>query len=166
MSKCELVLAEIRVESKADKLFWLFKPKELVYWEPFDLHLSFRNNTDQAFGGGKCTFGIKAEFSRLNFEIDLPLIEPNKVEEVIISNIRLSEIGVNALTDILVQNTEGKKVLCKDPDGGETSKNRQYSIHAVSREELYQKYAVVVALFFSVLASILTIVNVLVAIFK
>jgi hypothetical protein len=66
-----------------------------------------------------------------------------------------------------IQTKDGKKVLCWDIKGNDTSRiEGVYPLFLATREEIYQKYAVVVAILFSVLAITLTIVNVLVSIFR
>jgi len=79
----------------------------------------------------------------------------------------LAESGFVALQKINVHTKDGKPVPCKNTKGWNVADPKHaFPIPLATREEIYQKYAVVVALFFSVLASILTIVNVLVAIFR
>lgn len=164
MLKGELVFTDWRLESKADRFFWIFKPSECIQGEPFDIHLTFRNDGQQKFEGGTCRFQIKNKLL-YNYKTDLPAIEPHQAKTVTISDILLAETGTLALTSFGVKTEEGKMVPCKDAKGNFMGSSRAYSFLLATREELYQKYAVIVALFFSILATILTIVNVLVAIF-
>lgn len=167
MSDGDLLLADIKQTSKASRLFGLFRPNESVNWEPFDLHLTFKNNSDQQFEGGKCKFVIKGELSEDSFDVDVPPLDPNEIKTVPLQDLIIAEAGFIAVTRLRVESKDGKKVLCKDVDGKDTSRTQgAYPLYLATREELYQKYAVVVALFFSILASILTIINVIVAILK
>lgn len=77
VSECRLVLTDIRQESKAARLFWIFKPSERVYGKPFDLYLSFRNQTINGFEGGVCTFQIIGNLA-YDFKAEIPAIEPNE----------------------------------------------------------------------------------------
>lgn len=58
MSNCKLKLIEMRQETKAKRIFGLFKSKECVEWEPFDLHLSFKNISDHPFDEGNVRFSV------------------------------------------------------------------------------------------------------------
>ena len=165
MIEGKLVLTERRQESKADRFFWIFKPSECIQGEPFDLYLTFRNDSDRRFEGGTCRFQIKNELS-YGFTVDLPAIEPHQTKTVTVPNITLAEKGFIALTGFDVRTNDGKIVPCYDTKGKIMNISRAYPLLLATREEMYQKYAVIVALFFSVLATILTIVNVLVSIFR
>ena len=165
ISKCQLILTGIQQKSKAKKLFWLFRPSECIYWEPFDLSLSFKNVSTMKFEGGRCSFLIWGENTHKTANIAFPTIEPNEVATISISNGIVGEVSTTWVTKIEVQDKDGKAVLCKDSEGKDTNREDWIRLlRFVTKEEVYQKYAVVVALFFSILASILTIINVLVAI--
>jgi hypothetical protein len=58
MSECQLILNNIEQKSKAPKFFKLFRPKELVYHEPFELSFSIENKSGKRFEGGKLDFVI------------------------------------------------------------------------------------------------------------
>lgn len=165
MIEGRLVLIERRQQSKADRFFGIFKPNECIQGEPFDLYLTFRNDSDQRFEGGTCSFQIKNEL-RYDFMVNLPPIEPHEVKTVTVQNITLAERGFIALTSLSAKTKAGQIVPCYDIKGEIMGSHKAYPLLLATREEIYQKYAVVVALFFSVLASILTIVNVLVSIFS
>ncbi len=100
-----------------------------------------------------------------DYKTDLPAIEPHQTKTVTISDITLAETGLIGLTSFDARTEDGKMVPCKDTKGNFMGSSRVYPFLLATREELYQKYAVIVALFFSVLATILTIVNVLVSLF-
>ncbi len=167
MSDCDLLLVNIKQISKASRLFRLFKPKESINWEPFDLHITFKNNNEQPFEGGKCNFIIKGVQSEDDFDVDIPSMDPKEVKTITCHDLIIAEAGFIAVTRLRIESKEGKKVLCKDEDGKDTSRPQSaYPLYLATREELYQKYAIVVALFFSIFASILTVINVIVAILK
>lgn len=167
MTECELVLTNIRQTSSASRFFGLFKPKEPVNWEPFDLHLTFKNDSDQEFEGGKCKFIIRGELTENDHDVDIPPIKPKETKTITLPDLIIAEAGFHALTRMEIESKNGKKVSCKDVDDKDTGgMTRAYALIFATREELYQKYAVIVALFFSILASVLTIVNVIVTILK
>lgn len=166
VSGCELVLAEIKQESKAARLFWVFKPSECVHGEPFDLQLSFRNETVNRFEGGECQFQIKGKLS-YSFRAALPVIEPNEVKTVTFPKIVLGEVGFIALSSIRINSRDGKLVPIMDKtSSGLLDPHYAQPLSFASKEEIYQKYAVIVALASSALASVLTVVNVIVALLK
>lgn len=165
MFEGKLVLTERRLESKADRFFWIFKPSECIQGEPFDLYLTFRNDSDQRFEGGTCRFHISNKL-RYDFTVDLPAIEPHQTKTVTVPNITLAETGFVAFTSFEVRTEDGKIVPCLDAKDKIMGSSLAYPFLLATREEMYQKYAVIVALCFSVLATILTIVNVLVSIFR
>lgn len=163
MSKCQLILTNIKQESKAPRFFWLFKPKELVYHEPFDLQFTLKNNTDQRFEGGRLDFEISGELT-WDHTIELPIIEPHMTTIITKQNIVVQDLGFILLEHIVITHKDGNRILCLDKDSKDVSLFYIPLLFS-TREELYQKYAVVVALFFSILASFLTIINVIIAIF-
>lgn len=164
MSECQLLLTRIEQKSKAPRFFWIFQPKECVYHEPFDLYLTFKNNSDQRFEGGTCKFVIRGELT-WDHTIELPVIEPHQTKTITKPNIVVQDTGFICLTHLSVYTKDEKSISCKTVDG-EPAAIIYFPLLFANREELYQKYAVVVAIFFSVLAFILTIVNMIVAIFK
>jgi len=165
MFEGKLVLTERRQESKADRFFGIFKPSECIQGEPFDLYLTFRNDSDQRFEGGTCRFHISNKL-RYDFTVDLPAIEPYQAKTVTVTDITLAEKSLVALTGFDVRTKDEKIVPCLDERGNTMGSSRAYPLLLATREEMYQKYAVIVALCFSVVATILTIVNVLVSIFR
>lgn len=162
-----LVLADYQQMSKARKFFWVFKPREPIQWEPFDLHLTFRNELKQKFEGGSCRFLIKGELTHLDFELAIPPIESKETITVIQPNVVISEAGYVGITGLIIKPKNGKTLSCVDKYGINTATpERIYPLFLATREELYQKYAVIVALASSIIATILTAVNVLVSLLR
>ena len=121
MSECQLVLEGIRQESKAKRILWFFKPKEIITWEPFDLQLTFRNNTDEEFPGGKCTFMIRKPSTHNTYDADMPSIKPKESKTVVKKDLRIDEYGYVGLTFLQVKTFEQKPVSCVDIEGKTTS---------------------------------------------
>ena len=168
MNQCKLTFLGYRQESRAKRILWIFKPKEVIAWEPFKLHLTFRNDSDTEYLGGKCIFKIKQQSAESDYEVDMPPVTSKEVVTVAKDNIIVTEAGFASLTSLnLIQYPEHEYVLCMTSDGTKETKDRSilFPLGVTNREELYQKYAVVVAIIFSVLATILTIVNVIVSVF-
>jgi len=158
MSERQLVLANYRQESRAKRILGIFKPRGAVTGEPFNLHLTFKNDSEQEFPGGKCELFIDEAraYSLVPYEAVMPSIKPKESTTIVFRN-RIIEVPGYTPFRLVVKDVEGKDVLHES--------EKVYRLSNASREELYQKYAVVVALFFSILATLLTIVNVLVSIF-
>jgi len=165
MSECQLTFLGTRQESKAKRIFWIFKPQEVLSWEPFNLTLGFRNDTDKDYSGGICTFTIKQQATEVEYEVNMPPIKSKKTAVVVKENLVVYETGYTSLLRLAVQDLEQKDVLCMTVEGEKETRNPfiLYPLYVTSREEVYQKYSVVVALFFSVLATVLTIINVIVS---
>lgn len=164
MSECKLVFMDFQQKSKARPVFRIFKPSECIFGEPFEIHLTLKNDSDHKFEGGKCKFDIKGNLN-YDFWVALPSFEPGEIKTVVHPNIKIGDQGFLALKNIRIFSKEdGKTIICKDRFNKLTSE-RGYPLFFSTREEIYQKYSVVVALFFSTLATILTIINVLIAIF-
>ncbi len=162
-----LTLVNIELLSKAKRFFWVFKPKEPILWEFFDLKLTFRNDMNQRFEGGLCQFTIQGNLTHAEYTVDVPPIESHEEGAVTESNLRIAEPSYHALTEITITTKDGKAILCKDTDGGDIGNpNYCYPVCLTTREEIYQKYAVLVALATSIVATVLTIVNVIVTIYR
>ena len=158
MSDCQLVLTEIRQESKAKRVLGLFKPNELVTGEPFDLHLTFRNDGEQKFLGGRCKVNISPPhlIAPTSDIASLPSIKPKDSETVVLEDVIIPFSGYVSLLIFSVEDVDGNNVFAEG--------SRRDYLMLTNHEELYQKYAVIVAISSSALASILTIINVLVSI--
>jgi hypothetical protein len=166
MKETILRLTNVRQESKAKKMFWFFRPKIVITWEPYDLYLTFRNDGDDEFCGGKCTFAICEKTAHDNYEVNIPPIRPNETKTVVKKDLKIKEAGYVELRDLEVESVELESIDCCTLDGTNTlSEDFYYPLSVSSREELYQKYAVVTAFIFFILTFILTIVNVLISIF-
>ncbi len=165
MSECKLTFLGEKQESKAKRILWIFKPKEVLAWEPFDLTLGFRNDSDTDFLGGKCTFAVKQQTTEVEYEVTMPPIKSKKTAVVVKENMVVYETGYTSLYRLAVQDLENNDVLCLTEEGEKETSDpfMLYPLYVTSREEVYQKYSVVVALFFSVLATVLTIINVIVS---
>jgi hypothetical protein len=81
------------------------------------------------------------------------------------SNFVVRDYGFSYLTDFRVIDKHEKQISCFNK-ANEGFLFDHIPLSLSTREELYLKYSVVVALFFSVLGSILTAINVLIAIFN
>ncbi len=165
MTRCRLLFTRWVQISQAARFFWFFKPSECVQGEPFDLCLTFKNDSNHGFQGGECDFRIKGELAGWDFAAKLPPIKPHESETVIVRNITIPFVGSITLSDLILVTENRERVPCSDIKGRETLVNT-YPLALTSKEEIYQKYAVIVALFFSTIAAILTIINVLVSIFR
>lgn len=158
-NKPRLVLVEYKQnQPKAKRIFWMFKARESVTGEPFNLRLTFKNTSKQEFSGGKCHVYIDtAEGTALTpYEIEIPAIAPKGIVSIVYEDLVIQETGYSAFR-IRVYNNNNEKMLEDD---------NHHRLTNATPEELYQKYAVVVALLFSTLATILTIVNILVSLFR
>ncbi len=138
----------------------IFKPKEIIIGEPFDLHLTFKNNGQEDFSGGECRFHTEEGhgYSLFNYHEKVESIKPEEAKTVVFKSLFIKQPGYAAMLGLTVNDLNGNEVFRQ----GEKD---IYPIKNATREELYQKYSVIVALFFSTLASILTVINVLVSIF-
>lgn len=116
------------------------------------------------FEGGVCHFQIRGTLT-YDFTSNIPAINPQQSITVTKTDIRLAETGFVALQNFRTKIENERPTICKDSKGDLMDSNHAYPFLLASREELYQKYSVVIALFFSILATILTIINVLIAIF-
>lgn len=161
-----LVFMGRQQKSKATRFFRLFKPSECIKGEPFDLHLTFKNDSDAEYTGGECSFGIDSATFHTDFSIDLPPIKPHEDKTVTIPDITVGMTGFVALSRLAVRTKDGKEVSIKGASGRSINSSTAYPLSFVTREELYQKYSVIVALVFNIFAAILTIVNVLISIFR
>jgi len=109
---------------------------------------------------GKCKIKIAPPhlIALHSHEVSLPPIKPKENKTVVLEDLIVPFSGYVNVSLVSVEDVKGNSVSLEgEPDG---------DLMIASHEELYQKYAVVVAILFSVLATVLTIINVLVSIFK
>jgi hypothetical protein len=138
--------------------YWIFKPKDTITGEPFNLHLTFKNNSNRKFSGGKCRLYIDTAhgIALTYYETSIPEITPRNTVDIVYEDLVVQEPGFSAFW-VQVYTNSNEAVL---------EDNNQYKLTNANMEELYQKYAVVVALFFSTLATALTIVNIIVSLLR
>jgi len=162
-----LTLLNFEQISKSKRLFWIIKPKEPIQWEFFDLKLTLRNNMHQRFEGGLCEFVIQGNLTHCEYMLEIPPIEAHRSATATKVGIRIAEPGYHALTSIRINDRAGKLISCEDLEGDDVADPANaYPLWLATREEVYQEYAVLIALATSILATILTIVNVIITILR
>jgi hypothetical protein len=165
--KSSLTLLNFEQISKSKRFFWVIKPKEPIQWEFFDLKLTLMNNTHQRFDGGVCKFVIQGSTTHCEYTLEIPPIEAHRSATATKVGIRITEPGYHALTSIRINDRDGKPISCEDLEGDDVADpGNAYPLWLATREEIYQEYAVLIALATSILATILTIVNVIITILK
>jgi len=160
-----LVAEKVLIESQAKRLFYLFKPEEVVCKEDYLVGLSIRNKDDTAFEGGKIEVILSVPLGSGDLSYDLkqviPLIPPRQLKEVWFEA-QTAENSGTAVLSITKIAPIGEDVIveCHDKSGHNMiATNAVLTFQIASREEIYQKYSVVVALLFSVVAMTISIIN-------
>jgi hypothetical protein len=150
----EIDLIKIKVShelnSKAHRVYKIFKPKEIVQGEPFDIILTFKN-IGEKFHGGFFDLEITQLALRVNVkQITVPPLEENKVFTVKVSDIALELTGIcgiefrNQKYYTADHETAGSIYLWSET--GKLQHNEFLFLPISSKEEIYQKYSLVVAL--------------------
>ena len=163
--KRRLVAEKVLTKSRAKRLFYLFKPKEVVCGEEYLAGLSIRNEDDTAFEGGKMEGILSFPFGGGDLSYDLkqviPLIPPKQLKDIWFEPQTAESSGTGLIKVIrILPIGEDAVVECRDKYGyNMIDTNRVLTLQIASREEIYQKYSVVLALLFSVVAMTISIIN-------
>jgi len=163
---CKL-LAETLLESKAKSVFYVFKPKEVVVDENYRLGLTLHNKGDTTFNGGKIE--VKLSYMIGNAELFfgleqvIPIIPPKQSKNIWFETQKAESSGKGILRIMkTIPEDENVVVECSSKRGEnllDRKKDNVLTFSIASREEIYQRYSVVVALIFSIIAMILSIIN-------
>lgn len=155
------------LESKATRVFHIFKPKEVIVDEYYMLGLTLHNRGDTQFNGGKieAMLSYPLQSSELSCELksDVPTILPNKSEKIQFEQQKAESSGKTIFrVKSIVPNDASVNVECCNIYGENLLNRLQDNVltfSIASREEIYQRYSVVVAIFFSVIAMVVSIIN-------
>lgn len=164
--KCKLLVEE-SVESKAKRVCYIFKPKEVVVDENYRLGLNFTNEGDIIFDGGKIEVQLSYLIGDKELQFDLkqsiPTI-PAKQSKCIDFGTQKAETSGKTILRVMkvIPNNQNVEVECYNRFGENLLDRRQDNVlifSISSHEEIYARYGFVVALFFSIIAIILSIIN-------
>ena len=163
--KCMLLVEKPLYKSKARRFFYLFKPKEIVVGENYLVGLNIRNEDNIAFNGGKIDVKLFSPYGGGEISYDLtqviPVVPPKQSRDIWFEP-QEAEIAGTAMLSILriIPIGEDVNIECHNRDGDNMlNSGKVITVQISSREEIYQKYSVVVAIFFSVIAMTVSIIN-------
>jgi len=139
-----------KVKSKAKRVY-IFKPKEVVQEEKFDLEIKFQNLGEQ-FNGGSCRLVLHYPDSTDPMEcIEIPRLNENEsmtktVEDLVMitsgnCGFELHEQRYKTRDDI-----EHSELFLFDERNNLIEEDYFLTIPVSSKEEIYQKYSLVIAL--------------------
>jgi hypothetical protein len=158
-----------RATSKAQRIYKFFKPKEIVQGEPFDLELTF-TNIGEAFYGGTTTldFQYPGDRSEQIKKIESPPINENQSHILTLKDLRIDFSGVCGIafqTQHInrIDKTPRSQTYIYDDEGGSMGFGYALALPVTSKEELYQKYSLVMALsafFISLTALIIAFIDI------
>jgi len=168
------------VRSEAKKIFHLFRPNEPIVGEGFDLGLAITNLNQETYEDGYVSCILKyanADVQPCTLKFSFDDIRPNEEKESWL--IDQTAFGSGA---ILLHGFEliskGQLVARGDYDPGSTipchsfintadqiiDKDNPLIFNVANREELYQKYSVVIAIWTSTVATIIATIGIITAI--
>lgn len=175
-------IKKMSIRSKASRIFYFFKPKEPVVSEEFDLGLTIINLNQETYKNGYVSCISRytnANVPPIELRFPFETIEPNEEKELwTISQIAFSS-GTVLLHDCNLI-CEGKLVARGDIIGGSTIPCHSFInlmnqpidwetpliFSIASRDELYQKYSVVVAIWTSITAILISTASLLISLMK
>lgn len=168
--KCRLLVEKTLYESKARRFFYLYKPKEIVVGEDYLIGLTIRNEDNTTFNGGKIEVRLFVPYgaSKLSYNLTqvIPFVPPKQSRDIWFEP-QTAEIAGTAMLSIrkIVPIGEDVNIECHNKFGDNMlNSDEVLTVQISSREEIYQKYSVVVAILFSVIAITISIVNAIVSI--
>jgi len=163
--KIRLLAKEVLTKSKAKRLFYVCKPKEVVCGEEYVLGLVILNDDTITFNGGRIEITLFFPYGsgRMTYHLKqvIPLIPP-KQSKTIWFEPQAAELSGTGMISIqkIVAIGEDIIVECYNMHGDSMlDTTRVLAFQVASREEIYQKYSVGVALFFSIIAMTVAIIN-------
>lgn len=164
--KCKLLVEEL-IESKAKRVFHIFKPKEVVANEKYRLGLTFTNTGDTMFNGGEIQAQVAYPVGGRELQFDLtesiPMMSPKQSKAIKFGTQTAMTSGIAVLRVMsIVLRDKNVEIECRSVLGEDLLDRRRDNVlnfSVASREEIYQRYSVVVAIFFSTIAIILSIIN-------
>lgn len=167
MSSLPKLQVTFKIVSKAKSMFYFFKPMDLVQGEKFDLILTFKNLADN-FSGGFCQLWFRYSDSSMdnqqNFEI--PPIAQNDTWTITFKEKVIPTSGHCGLVfdNQHYYSNQGQKQYDYLYDFQDTHLTRKawISIIVISKEELYQKYAVNLA----IVAIVISFIAIVISLFR
>ncbi|MDH5439602.1 MAG: hypothetical protein OEZ48_02705 [Candidatus Bathyarchaeota archaeon] len=146
----KLQLVDTQIKSKAKRIYKIFKPSEVIAGEPFYINLSFHNVGPKYPGGNillKLLYGPPPHVIATE-TLNLGEMEPGS-DLVLTTNWTTEDSGVGKLAIEEVSSANGAQVECVDKNGTNMIYRFDRAIipfEIASKEEIYQKYSLVVAL--------------------
>lgn len=163
--KCKL-LAEHLVESEAKRVCYIFKPKEVIVGEKYRLGLTLTNGNTIFNGGhikGQISYPIGDRELKYDLIQSIPAIPPKQSKRIYFEPQKAVASGIGILRVMnIIPNDENVEIECYnifEEDLFDRAKDNVLTFLIASREEIYQRYSVVVALIFSIIAMVLSIIN-------
>ena len=151
------LVIEYRVTSKADRMWCLFKPKEIIEGEKFDVEFQFTNNNEDFQGGFfDLIFRYPGDIDQYQGKVEIPEIKKGESQIIKLEDQLMETSGYcgfifrNQYTT--VGNKEQKYYFLYSKDEQRLERNDYLGINVSSKEEIYQKYSVTVALWASVIS--------------
>ena len=161
------LVVEYKVTSKANRMWHFFKPKEIVEGENFDVEFRFINNYEDFQGGSfDLIFRYPENVEQPEGKVEIPEIKKGeskikKLEDkIMITSGYCGFIFRNQITT--VNNQEQVYYFLYTVGGERLEKDSWLGIDVSSKDELYQKYSVTVALWTSVISILISTIGILI----
>jgi hypothetical protein len=177
-SKGEIILLKLlfsyKIISKAKRMFLFFKPQQIVPSEKFDIELTFQNLGEKFYGG---TFALVLTCPELSLRHSRPIkllpINEGELQILVIENLSfefsatwiLSLEGQSHYLSNGQQVGGGSSYLYFSPKD-EVHDATVFPVPIVTREELYQKYAVIVALWTATISIVVATLSIVISALK
>ncbi|MCW3990368.1 MAG: hypothetical protein NWE88_09865 [Candidatus Bathyarchaeota archaeon] len=159
------------IESKANRMFWIFKPHEIIQFEHFDLEIILLSKDFDFLGGFvSISFKYPDETSHSVGEHAIPPLKKGEKHTIFLKDKIMAHSGVCGLVFSNFRSYRDAGDFNYESfifdDSGEAYTEDYYLTLPISgREELYQKYSVIIAIFASVLSIIISTASLVISLF-
>lgn len=170
-------IMKLSIKSKASRIFSLFKPKDPVVNENFDLVLTVINLNQETYKNGYVSCKLRyvdadiSDISPTEVRFLFDALRPNEEKDLWAMNQTALSSGSVLIHEFNLV-CDGKLVARGDKVSGSTipchsfinstdqgiDKDNPLSFHVASKEELYQKYGVIVAVVVAVAIAVISFI--------
>lgn len=157
--------------SEAKRMFLIFKPTEVLQSEIFTIEFTFRNIGEE-FQGGSCDFLLRYPDDIFSYigNIKIPSIGMGESTTRLWTNLIIYSHGnIGLVFDNQKYRTiEGDTIeenYLSDEYGNRLYRNNWLFFLVSSKEEMYQKYSVIVAVYVAIISIILSTIGIFISLF-
>lgn len=154
-------------KSKARRVFRLFKPKEIIEDEDYEIGVILTNIGTQTFPGGSVKANVKymgfsASIGGLIHDLKpkrISHINPNESKNIILGTLPAIIPGTARLQNVKIRLNNGRLVTCYDKLGYELRREFGFAFSITSKNEIRRRYESRIVIIVSLITLFFVILN-------